>query len=89
VLINNGIDCEKIYKMGEGKKPNVLDFLVERKLKFVFNTPHPHRIVSQAIADGYLIRRKAVEFGVPVITNLELSDSMASALRNHIVFEID
>jgi len=89
VLMNNGIDCEKIYKMGEGKKPNVLDFLVERKLKFVFNTPHPHRIVTQAITDGYLIRRKAVEFGVPVITNLELSDSMANALRNHIVFEID
>ncbi len=88
-LMQNGIACEKIYKISEGKKPNVLDFLVERKLNFVFNTPHPNRIVTQAITDGYLIRRKAVEFGVPVITNLELVDSLATALRNHIVFEIN
>jgi len=88
-LSKNDIPCEKVYKISEGKKPNVLDFLVERKLKFVFNIPHPNRIVSQAITDGYLIRRKAVEFGVPVITNLELIDSLANALRNHIVFEIN
>ena len=88
-LTENGIACEKIYKISEGKKPNVLDFLVERKINFVFNTPHPNRIVTQAITDGYLIRRKAVEFGVPVITNLELVDSLANALRNHIVFEIN
>lgn len=88
-LSENGISCERIYKISEGKKPNVLDFLVDRKLSFVFNTPHPNRIVSQAITDGYLIRRKAVEFGVPVITNLELVDSLVTALRNHIVFEIN
>jgi carbamoyl-phosphate synthase large subunit len=88
-LSENGIPCERIYKISEGKKPNVLDFLVERKLNFVFNTPHPNRIVSQAITDGYLIRRKAVEFGIPVITNLELVDSLATALKNHIVFELN
>ena len=88
-LTKNGIACEKIYKISEGKKPNVLDLLVERKINFVFNTPNPSRIVTQALTDGYLIRRKAVEFGVPIITNLELVESLASALRNHIVFEIN
>jgi len=88
-LTANGIPCQKVYKISEGKKPNVLDFLVERKLSFVFNTPHPNKIVSRAITDGYLIRRKAVEFGVPVITNLELVDSLATALQNHISFEIN
>jgi carbamoyl-phosphate synthase large subunit len=88
-LRDNGIACEKIYKISEGKKPNVLDFLAERKINFVFNTTHPNRIITQAITDGYLIRRKAVEFGVPVITNLELVDSLVNALRNHIVFEIN
>jgi len=88
-LTKNGIECEKIYKISEGKKPNVLDYLMERKINFVFNTHNPSRIVTQAITDGYLIRRKAVEFGVPIITNLELVDSLANALRNHIVFEIN
>jgi carbamoyl-phosphate synthase large subunit len=87
-LIANGIECEKVYKISEGKTPNALDLIIERKINFVFNIPHPNRIVTQAITDGYLIRRKAVEFGVPVFTNLELVDSLANALRNHIDFQI-
>lgn len=87
-LSANGIACEKVYKISEGQKPNVLDLLVERKINFVFNIPHPNRIVTAAITDGYLIRRKAVEFGVPVFTNLELLDSLANALQNHIDFQI-
>lgn len=84
----NGIACEKVYKISEGQKPNALDLIMERKINFVFNIPHPNRIVTQAITDGYLIRRKAVEFGVPVFTNLELVDSLANALRNHIDLQI-
>lgn len=87
-LTANGIVCEKVYKISEGKKPNALDLLAERKINFVFNIPHPNRIVAQAITDGYLIRRKAVELGVPVFTNLELVDSLANALRNNINLQI-
>jgi carbamoyl-phosphate synthase large subunit len=85
----NGINCEIVYKISEGKNPNVLDMLVEKKINFVFNIPNPCRIITQAITDGYLIRRKAVEFGVPVFTNLELVDSLANALKNHIIFQIN
>ncbi|NLF89224.1 carbamoyl-phosphate synthase (glutamine-hydrolyzing) large subunit [Candidatus Bathyarchaeota archaeon] len=88
-LIANGIVCEKVYKISEGKKPNALDLLMERKINFVFNIPHPNRIVSAALTDGYLIRRKAVEFGVPVFTNLELVDSLANALKNNINFVVN
>ena len=69
----NGIYCENIYKISEGKNPNVLDFLMNRKLKFVINTTSPDKIEAQTITDGYLIRRKAVEFGIPIITNLEFT----------------
>jgi len=82
----NGIACEQVYKISEGMKPNVLDLIMERKINFVFNIPHPN---TQAVTDGYLIRRKAVEFGVPVFTNLELVDSLANALKNHIVFQVN
>jgi carbamoyl-phosphate synthase large subunit len=88
-LRKNGIDCENIYKISDGKNPNVLDFLVTRKLNFVINTPNPNTIETQAVTDGYLIRRKAVEFGIPIITNLELADTLADALRNHASLEIN
>jgi carbamoyl-phosphate synthase large subunit len=79
----NGIQCRRIYKISERKTPNVLDLLRTRSLNFVINTPHPRKIDWQAITDGYLIRRKAVELGIPLITNLELATSLASALQNH------
>lgn len=82
-LRENGIQCRRIYKISERKTPNVLDFLRTRRLNFVINTPHPQKIDWQAITDGYLIRRKAVELGIPLITNLELATSLASALQNH------
>ncbi len=88
-LLANGITCEKVYKISEEKKPNALDLIIDRKINFVFNIPHPNRIVTEAITDGYLIRRKAVEFGVPVFTNLELVDSLVNALRNHIDYQIN
>jgi carbamoyl-phosphate synthase large subunit len=88
-LMKNGIVCEQVHKMSEGTRPNVLDLLAERKIRFVFNTHHPRRIVTPAITDGYLIRRKAVELGIPIITNLELVDRLASALRRHVGFEIN
>jgi len=35
-----------------------------------------------------LIRRKAVEFGIPVFTILEFVDSLANALQNHIDLQL-
>ncbi|UCH58170.1 MAG: carbamoyl-phosphate synthase (glutamine-hydrolyzing) large subunit [Candidatus Bathyarchaeota archaeon] len=81
-LRNNGVDCQKIYKISEGRDPNVLDFLKRRKLKFVINTPSPERIETQAISDGYLIRREAVKFGIPIVTNLELAEVLADTLTH-------
>ena len=82
-LRKNGVDCEIIHKVSEGLRPNVLDFIESRNLKLIINTPSPDKMEPQTITDGYLIRRKAVEFGIPIITNLELADALADALMNH------
>jgi carbamoyl-phosphate synthase large subunit len=36
---------------------------------------------SEILTDGYIIRRQAVEFNVPVITNLQLADALVDVLR--------
>ncbi|MFQ6054141.1 MAG: ATP-grasp domain-containing protein, partial [Candidatus Bathyarchaeia archaeon] len=79
-LRRTGVDCETVYKVREAGDPNVLDLLAKRRLKFVINTPSPEAVEARSITDGYLIRRKAVEFGVPIVTNLELADNIADAL---------
>jgi len=36
---------------------------------------------SEMLTDGYVIRRQAVEFNVPVITNLELASALVDVLK--------
>jgi carbamoyl-phosphate synthase large subunit len=33
------------------------------------------------LTDGYIIRRQAVEFNIPVITNLELASALVDVLK--------
>ncbi|MEM2099073.1 MAG: carbamoyl-phosphate synthase (glutamine-hydrolyzing) large subunit, partial [Candidatus Bathyarchaeia archaeon] len=63
--------------------PNILDYLQERKIDLVINVPmgNKHKSYSDVLTDGYIIRRQAVEFNVPVITNLELASALVKVLR--------
>lgn len=83
----SGIPCDIIYKIGEKKQPNILDYLVNKNLGMVINIPNingPHEEdmekAKRVLQDEYLIRRKAAEFGVPVITNMELLKALADAI---------
>ncbi|MCP8321527.1 MAG: ATP-grasp domain-containing protein, partial [archaeon] len=81
-LIKNDIKCEVLHKVSEGKQPNILDYLINQKIKLVINVLKLEGASSlKALDDDYTIRRKAVEFGIPVITNLELTDALANAIK--------
>ncbi|HEV2120173.1 MAG TPA: carbamoyl-phosphate synthase (glutamine-hydrolyzing) large subunit [Candidatus Bathyarchaeia archaeon] len=81
----NGIECKILYKVSEKKKPNIMDYLQNGEIRLVINIPShegdpaSHRILK----DEYLIRRKAAEFGIPIVTNLELARALTRALVLH------
>ena len=64
-LKENGIDVEVIPKISEGR-PNVIDEIINKRIDLIINTPKGKRERSE----GYLIRRTAVDFGIPYITTL-------------------
>jgi carbamoyl-phosphate synthase large subunit len=79
-----------LYKVKEvDKSPNMLDYLRRRKIDLVINIQvangHDGGKNSDVFEEGYVIRRAAVEFNVPVITNLELASALITVLkqRNH------
>ena len=78
----NGIPCTILYKVSEKKMPNILDYIQNREIRLVINIPsHEGDPTSHLILkDEYLIRRKAAEFGIPIVTNLELARTLAEAL---------
>jgi carbamoyl-phosphate synthase large subunit len=66
-----------------GANPNILDYLQNQKIDLVVNVPmaNKQRNYSDVLTDGYIIRRQAVEFNVPVITNLELASALVRVLK--------
>lgn len=67
-------DVSVLYKISEkDRKPNISDYLADRKLDLIINIPSSMALEKFADMqeDEYKIRRKAVELGIPVLTNLE------------------
>ncbi len=65
------------------ENPNILDYLQNQKIDLVINIPmaNKQRNYSEILTDGYIIRRQAVEFNVPVVTNLELASALVRVLK--------
>lgn len=81
---NNVKDVELVHKISEpGRKPNIADMLYERKLDFIINIPATSTLEKYVgmLQDEYLIRRKAVEMGVPVLTTVESASSFIKTLE--------
>ncbi|MBT0159668.1 carbamoyl-phosphate synthase (glutamine-hydrolyzing) large subunit [Candidatus Bathyarchaeota archaeon A05DMB-2] len=85
VLRASGIESVQVlHKIKEeSANPNILDYLQERKIDLVINVPmgNKQKSYSDVLTDGYIIRRQAVEFNIPVITNLELASALVDVLK--------
>jgi len=75
---SNGIDAEVLYWPLDKKEPNTLTYIADGKIDFVINIPK--NIEREELDNDYLIRRKAVDFDIPLITNLQLAKRFAEAL---------
>lgn len=67
----NDIEVVKLYWPQENKSPNTIDFIKEGKIDLVINIPKNH--TNLEIKNGYHIRRNAIDFNVPLITNTSLA----------------
>jgi carbamoyl-phosphate synthase large subunit len=84
VLNAHGVNAIVLFKVKEADaNPNILDYLQERKIDLVINVPIANKEsnFSDILTDGYVIRRQAVEFNVPVITNLQLAAALVDVLK--------
>jgi len=70
-LETNGIKTDVLYWPLENKEPNTLTYIADGKIDLVINIPK--NIEKEELDNDYLIRRKAVDFDVPLITNLQLA----------------
>jgi carbamoyl-phosphate synthase large subunit len=82
-LRSNGIKATVLYKVSEpDRKPNIIEYITGRRLDIIINIASATTIDKYAsmMDDEYIMRRKAVEFNIPVFTNLQLVRELAKAI---------
>jgi carbamoyl-phosphate synthase large subunit len=77
-LSANGIASTLLHWPLEEARPNVTEYLQAKRLDLVINIPKNYQ--EQELTNDYVIRRRAVEFGIPLITNLQLAQRLVEAL---------
>ena len=76
LLKQNGINCNPIYKVGEGR-PHIVDEIKNKKIDIIINTP----LGAQSRYDEYQIGKAAIKFKIPVITTLSAANAILRAIR--------
>ncbi len=74
----NGIKSKTLYWPLEKKEPNTLSHIANGNIDLVINIPK--NIEREELDNDYLIRRKAVDFNIPLITNLQLAKRFVEAI---------
>jgi len=77
-FLQYGIQSELLYWPDDERKPNVLDYLREKKIDLVINIPKD--LTKGELDNDYRIRRNAVDFNIPLITNARLASAFIYAV---------
>ena len=70
------IDVDIIRKVSQGS-PNIRDAMLNGEVAFLINTPSG----KQSADDGYIIRRLAIELGVPYVTTIAAANAVLKAIE--------
>ena len=73
-----GLTATVTHWPSEQVAPNAGQLIEERQVDLVINIPKNYQ--ETELTNDYQIRRKAVDFGIPLITNIQLANRLAEAL---------
>ena len=78
-FLENGVETEQVFWPDEDdKQPNTLDLIKNRKIEMVINIPKDH--TTRELSNGYRIRRNAIDFNIPLITNARVASAFIYAI---------
>jgi carbamoyl-phosphate synthase large subunit len=69
----------RLSKINEPRSPNIREYLEQRRLDLVINVPQHY--TGTEVTDGYLMRRLAIDRGIPLITNVQLAKRLVEAME--------
>ena len=75
---SHNVEAKVLHWPLENREPNILTYLADGKIDLVINIPKS--IDKEELDNDYLIRRKAVDSDIPLITNLQLAKRFVEAI---------
>lgn len=78
-LRDNNVKVTLLHWPSENKKPNIIDYLKNKKIHLVINIPKNN--LKEELQNDYLIRRTAADFEIPLITNINIAKQMADSIE--------
>jgi carbamoyl-phosphate synthase large subunit len=74
----NGINSTLLHWPDEDKKPNTLDYIRNKVIDLVINIPKD--LSKNELSNDYHIRRSAIDYNIPLITNGRLASAFLTAI---------
>jgi carbamoyl-phosphate synthase large subunit len=85
-LAANDIPATLLHWPTDARSPNTLEYLERRAFDLVINIPKHSG--EEELTNDYLIRRKAADFGIPLITNIQLAQRFVEAISKKTLGEL-
>ncbi|MGG5316272.1 carbamoyl-phosphate synthase large subunit [Enterococcus sp. AZ072] len=76
----NGLTAKTIAKISESSEDNVVEMIRRGEAQVVINTMDKNR--QNSSEDGFIIRREAVEHGVPLFTSLDTANAILRVMES-------
>ncbi|MDO5570744.1 MAG: carbamoyl-phosphate synthase (glutamine-hydrolyzing) large subunit [Bacteroidales bacterium] len=76
-LTENNVECKRVFWPSDEEKPQALEMIHNKEIDMVVNIPK--NLTSGELSNGYKIRRAAIDFNVPLITNARLASAFINA----------
>jgi len=78
---NGALDVEVLYRPFDNKEPSILTYMSEGKIDLVINIPKTAEKVE--LDSDYIIRRKAVDLNIPLLTNIQIAKRFIKSLSQY------
>jgi carbamoyl-phosphate synthase large subunit len=78
-FMENGVENSLLHWPDEeDRHPNTVEFLREKKIDLVINIPKNY--TKRELRNGYQIRRSAIDYNIPLITNSRVASAFVYAI---------
>ena len=76
-LADNGVKATDVNWPDEGGENNIKQLIADKRFDLIINIPKD--VTNRELTNGYIIRRSAIDFNIPLITNARLASAFITA----------